>query len=75
MNCAATGSTNCTAAAGAAAVAAGSGYSRLGGISSYSAALKELVLLPLQLPELFAKWVTVPVRQAAVASAGAISVS
>jgi ATP-dependent 26S proteasome regulatory subunit len=41
--------------AGAAAVAAGSGYSRLGGIGAYSAALKELVLLPLQLPELFAK--------------------
>jgi ATP-dependent 26S proteasome regulatory subunit len=42
-------------AAGAAACAAGSGYSRLGGIAAYSAALKELVLLPLQLPELFAK--------------------
>jgi hypothetical protein len=42
-------------AAGAAACAAGSGYSRLGGIAGCSAALKELVLLPLQLPELFAK--------------------
>lgn len=41
--------------AGHAAAAAGRGYSRLGGISSYTEALRELVLLPLQLPELFAK--------------------
>lgn len=41
--------------AGAAAVAGGSGYGRLGGIQQYSQALKELVLLPLQLPELFAR--------------------
>jgi hypothetical protein len=34
-------------AAGAAACAAGSGYSQLGGIAAYSAALKELVLLSL----------------------------
>jgi hypothetical protein len=34
-------------APGAAACAAGSGFSRLGGIAAHSDALKELVLLPL----------------------------
>lgn len=33
----------------------GGGYGRLGGIQQYSQALKELVMLPLQLPQLFAR--------------------
>lgn len=41
--------------AGAAALSGGGGYGRLGGIQQYSQTLKELVLLPLQLPQLFAK--------------------
>jgi ATP-dependent 26S proteasome regulatory subunit len=41
--------------AGAAAVSGGGGYGRLGGIQQYSKVLRELVMLPLQLPELFAR--------------------
>lgn len=44
----------CTAA-GAAALSGGGGYGRLGGIQQYSQALRELVMLPLQLPQLFAR--------------------
>jgi len=44
-----------TPGAGAAATGGVGGLCKLGGISSYNDALKELVLLPLQLPELFAK--------------------
>lgn len=39
----------------AAAAGVGGGYSRLGGITAYRSAIKELVLLPLQLPQLFQK--------------------
>jgi ATP-dependent 26S proteasome regulatory subunit len=44
----------CTAA-GSAALFGGGGYGRLGGIQQYSQTLKELVMLPLQMPELFAR--------------------
>jgi hypothetical protein len=43
-------------AAGAAAVAAGSGYSWLGGIAAYSAALKEMVLLHASFLKLICFW-------------------
>jgi hypothetical protein len=42
--------------AGFAAVSGGRGYSRLGGIQSYTQALRELVLLPLHMPQLFSRW-------------------
>ena len=40
---------------GAAAVSGGGGYGRLGGIQQYVASLRELVMLPLQMPQLFAR--------------------
>lgn len=44
-------------AAAAAAGAGGQGYAGLGGVQGYAAALRELVALPLTVPQLFSRWV------------------
>lgn len=49
----------CLCCAGAGALSGGGGYGRLGGIQQYSQTLRELVMLPLQLPQLFARYVHV----------------